>query len=191
LECLQRLISIFSVDNPQVHLILLLLPSPSDSLQSSTNGNGSSFANLLSKSDSLRQCRLARSLQDIRPIALVLGEDLDKAIGNAEEVSLRGSDSAAREDEIAGAGEANEGGQAESAASAGDYTETSLRQTDGGVGGEDAEVGGEGELEAAAECDGGDGGDCRDLEVGEAGEGAAEVGEELSCSVGAVLASQL
>lgn len=42
-------------------------------------------------------------------------------------------------------------------------------------------MGGQGELEAAAEGEGGDGRDCRDLEVGEAGEGAAEVGEELGC----------
>lgn len=44
-------------------------------------------------------------------------------------------------------------------------------------------MGGEGELEAAAEGEGGDGGDCWDLEVGEVGKGAAEVGEELGCSV--------
>lgn len=41
----------------------------------------------------------------------------------------------------------------------------------------------EGKLEAAAEGDGGDGRDCWDLEVGEVGEGAAEVGKELGCSV--------
>lgn len=49
-------------------------------------------------------------------------------------------------------------------------------------------MGGEGEFEAAAESEGGDCRDCRDLEVGEAGEGAAEVGEELGCSVGTMLA---
>lgn len=50
-------------------------------------------------------------------------------------------------------------------------------------------MGGEGELEAAAEGDGGDCRDCWDLEVGEAGEGAAEVGEELGGSVGTMLAN--
>lgn len=44
-------------------------------------------------------------------------------------------------------------------------------------------MGGEGELEAAAEGEGGDCGDCGDLEVGDVGEGAAEVGEELGGSV--------
>lgn len=47
-------------------------------------------------------------------------------------------------------------------------------------------MGGEGELEAAAEGEGGDCGDCGDLEVGEVGEGAAEVGEELGRSGDAV-----
>lgn len=40
-------------------------------------------------------------------------------------------------------------------------------------------MGGEGELEAAAEGEGGYGADCRDGEGGEGGEGASEVGEEL------------
>ena len=43
-----------------------------------------------------------------------------------------------------------------------------------GVGGEDAEVGGQGELEAAAEGEGGDGRDGGDGEGGEGGEGCAE-----------------
>lgn len=65
------------------------------------------------------------------------------------------------------------------AARAGDDAQARLGEPDGGVGGQDAEVGGEGELEAAAQGEGGDGGDGGDGEVGEGGEGAAEVGEEL------------
>lgn len=65
------------------------------------------------------------------------------------------------------------------AACAGDDAESCLGEADGCVGGEDAEVCGEGELEAAAEGDGGDGGDCWDGEVGEGGEGFAEVGEKF------------
>lgn len=61
----------------------------------------------------------------------------------------------------------------------GDDAETGLRKTDCGVGGEDAEVGGEGEFEAAAEGYGGDGGHGGDGKVGEGVEGAAEVGEEV------------
>lgn len=69
-----------------------------------------------------------------------------------------------------------------SAAGAGDDAQTGLGKTDCSVGGEDAEVGGEGEFEAAAEGYGGDGGYGWDGKVGEGVEGAAEVGKEVGSS---------
>ena len=46
-------------------------------------------------------------------------------------------------------------------------------------------MGGQGQLEAAAEGEGGDGGDGGDWEGGEGGEGAAEGVEEGGCAAGA------
>lgn len=182
LECLQSLISILGTNNSLVHLIFFLFPSPGDGLQASTDSNGASLADFLRQPNRLREGRLARNLQDVRPITLIFWENLDKPIRNAEEVGLGSGDAAAGEDEIAGAGEADDGGQAKGASGAGDDAEPGFGQADAGVGGEDAEVGGQGELEAAAEGQGGDCGNCWDLQVGEVGEGAAEVGEELGGS---------
>ena len=50
-------------------------------------------------------------------------------------------------------------------------------------------MGGQGQLEAAAEGEGGDGGDGGDWEGGEGGEGAAEGVEEGGCAAGEVLVS--
>lgn len=58
--------------------------------------------------------------------ARVFRDDLDEAVGNAEEVGLGGGDAAAGEDEVAGAGQANEGGKAMGAAGAGDDGEAGL-----------------------------------------------------------------
>lgn len=69
------------------------------------------------------------------------------------------------------------------AAGSRDDAEAGLGQADERVGGEDAEVGGQGELETAAEGEGGDGGDGGNGEGGEGGEGRAEGQEECGCSV--------
>lgn len=146
LKRLESLIPVLRVNNPPVHFILLLLPRPSNSLQSGTNGNRPALANLLRQPNGLGERGPAGSLQDVAAlgpvsssrtaaagVALVLGQDLDEAVGDAEEVRLGGGDAAAGEDEVAGAGEADDGGEAVCAAGAGDDAEAGLGETDGGV----------------------------------------------------------
>jgi len=163
-------------------------------ISASFSGHGPAFANFLREAHALGQSGLARDLEDILcctcAVTLVLGDNLDEAVRDAEEVGLGGGDAAAGEDEVAGAGEAHEGGQAVGAAGAGEDAEARLGEADGGVGGEDAEVRGEGELEAAAEGEGGDGGDGGDGEVGERGEGRVEVGEELGGPTGTIVSAR-
>jgi len=194
LERLKGLVSVLGVDDALVHLGLLLGPGPRHGLQRRPDGHGPAFANFLREAHALGQSGLARDLEDILcctcAVTLVLGDNLDEAVRDAEEVGLGGGDAAAGEDEVAGAGEAHEGGQAVGAAGAGEDAEARLGEADGGVGGEDAEVRGEGELEAAAEGEGGDGGDGGDGEVGERGEGRVEVGEELGGPTGTIVSAR-
>lgn len=88
-------------------------------------------------------------------------------------------DHAPREDQLLGLAFADELAQAIGPACPGDNAETGFWQADLGDGGEDAEGGREGELEAAAKGDRGYGGYGGDAQVGNGGEGAAEVIEEL------------
>lgn len=69
------------------------------------------------------------------------------------------------------------------AAGAGDDAQPGFGEADDRVGRQDAEVGGQGEFEAAAEGERRDGRDGGDGERGEGGEGAAKVGKEFGGSV--------
>lgn len=192
LESLECLVPVFRLDDPQVELVLLLLPCPRYRFESRTDTNRATLADLLSEPDSLTKSTLPRRLQNLLasidllisdPFPGFFRQDLDQPIGEAEEVGLGGGDAAAGEDEVLGAVEADESGEAVGAAGAGHDAQPGLGEAYKGVGGEDAEGGGQGELEAAAE---GEGGDCADGGDGEGGEGlecVAEVVEELGCSV--------
>ncbi|KAI9147741.1 LOW QUALITY PROTEIN: Ubiquitin carboxyl-terminal hydrolase 2 [Paramyrothecium foliicola] len=149
LERFQRFIAVISINNSLVHLVFHLFP-----------GGG-----------------LAGGREYIGVVAV--GNDLDQPIRQAEEVGFRSGYAAAGEDEIAGAGDADDSREAVSATGAGNDAEAGFGQANGGVGGEDTEVGGKGELEAAAERDGRDGGDGRNRKHGEGGECVPEIGEEV------------
>ena len=160
LEGHEGLVPVLGGDDALVHFVLDLLPGPRDSLQRGPDGDGASLTDLLGQPDGLGQGTPAGELQQAAVLAaggLLLRADLDEAVGDAEEVGLGGGDAAAGEDEVAGAREADEGGQAVGAAGAGDDAQAGLGQADGGVGGEDAEVRGQGELEPAAQGQRGDG----------------------------------
>lgn len=185
LERLERLIPIIRSNNPLIHLILNLLPRPRHSLEPSTDRNRPALANLPRQPHALAQHRLARRQQHalilvaLARLLRLLVRDVHQPVRDAQEVGLGCGDAAAREDKIARAGEADERGQAVGAAGAGDDAQARLGEADEGVGGEHAEVCREGELEAAAEGDGGDCRDCWNREVLEGGEGGAEVVQEF------------
>lgn len=142
---------ILGVYNALIHFILNLFPGPSNSLKGRPHTNGSSLTNHLGERHSRAQGSFPSLSENIRAVALIFRNNLDKAISDTEEVSLGARDSAAGQDEIAGSRKADEGWQTVGATRTGDDSETGFRKTDCGIGGEDAEVGGEGELEAAAE----------------------------------------
>lgn len=183
LKGLEGLVAVLGRDDTFIHLILLVGAGPRDGLQRGADRDRPALANLLRQADCLAKGALARGGQNIggARVALVFVDDLDEAVGEAEEVGLGRGDAPAGEDEVAGAAEPDKPGQAVGAASTGQDAEARLGQPDGGVGGEHAEVGGEGEFKAAAEREGGDGGDAGDGEVGKGGECSAEVGEEVIC----------
>ena len=85
---------------------------------------------------------------------------------------------AARQDQLEGAGFADQGAEPMGATCAGNNREAGFGEADERVGAEDAEGGGESEFEAATEGFGGDGGDGGEGEEGEGGESSAEGGEE-------------
>ena len=179
LECLEGFVAVLSVNNALVHLGLLLGASPGNSLESSSDSNGATLADLLGETNGLSKSDLASLWQNVRGIALILGNDLNEAVGDAKEVSLGGGDAATSEDQIAGTAETNQSGETVGASSSGEDAEAGFGQTNDGVGGKDAEVGGQGEFETATEGDGGYGGDGRNREAGEGSECAVEVGQEL------------
>lgn len=193
----ERLVAVLGGHDAVVHGVLDALVRPLHSLQGGAHGDGPALAHLHGQPDGLAQhiaprggqqallgglVPAAQGLHLLLPLlgrrrrVRAAGDDLDEAVRDAEEVGLGGRDAAAREDEVAGAADADEGGEAVGAAGARDDAEAGLGEGDDGVGGEDAEVRGQGELETAAEGEGADGGDGRDGQRGEGGQGAAEGG---------------
>lgn len=140
LESLESLVPVLGFDHSLIHLILNLLPRIRHSLQASPHTDRTTLANLLRKSHSLTQSSLPRLLENIAPGALILGHNLDQTVRDTEKIGLWGGDAAARQDEVTGAREADQSWEAVGAASAGDDAQTGLGKTDGGVGGEDAEM---------------------------------------------------
>lgn len=197
----ERLVAVLGGHDAVIHGVLDALVRPLHGLQGGAHGDRPALAHLHGQPDGLAQHAAPRGGEQAGggglvpgaqglglPLALLgrhrrivvppvaAGDDLDEAVRDAEEVGLGGGDAASREHEVAGAGDADEGGEAVGAAGARDDAEAGLGEGDEGVGGEDAEVRGQGELEAAAEGEGADGGDGRDGERGEGGQGAAEGG---------------
>lgn len=76
---------------------------------------------------------------------------LDEPVRDAEEVRLGGSDASASQDDVAGAGPADQRGETVAAAATGDDAQAGLRETDYGVGGKNTEVSCESEFKATAE----------------------------------------
>lgn len=107
-------------------------------------------------------------------VLLALGQHLDKAIRDAQEVGLWSAYSPPCENQVSRTADTNQRGKTMCAAGTGDYTQSRLGETDDSVRREDAEMCGEGELEAAPESDGGYGGDGRNGKGGEIGEGGSK-----------------
>lgn len=166
LERPESLVPVLSSHHPLIHVVLLVLSRPRHSLQGRADSHGAALTNLLRQTNSFRQSRLPRHLEKVGfALASPLGYHLDQTVSQAEEVGLRGSDTTAREDQVSRAGEANDGGQAGGASRAGDDAQAGLGQANGRVGGQDTEMRREGEFEAAAESEGGDGRYGGDLEL--------------------------
>lgn len=86
---------ILGVYHALIHLVLNLFPGPSNSLEGCPHANGSSLTNLLGEPHSLAQGSFPSFSENIGAVPLILRNNLDKAISDAEEVGLGGGDPAA------------------------------------------------------------------------------------------------
>lgn len=167
---------------------------PLHGLQRRPRRDWSALADLRGQPDSLAQHVSPRQRQDLvgdrlvpalelLHVLLALRNDLDQPVRDAQEVGLRGGHPPASEDQVPRAPDSYQRGQAVRAPGAGDNPQPCLGQPDHGVGGQDSEVRGQGELQPAAKSEGADGRYGWDWKGGDVGECRAEEGEEAGCPV--------
>lgn len=191
----QRLIPILRRYHPSIHTRLHRLPGLLHRPQRRPHRHRPPLAHLPRQPHRLTQhrppprrqhrlppCRLVHPLP-LPLLLLALGRHLHQPVRNPKKVRFRRRHPPPRDNQVARARHADQRRQPERPARAGDDAEAGFREADGGGGREDAEVRGEGELEAAAEGEGRDGGYGGDGEGGEGRQGCAQVEEECGGSV--------